>query len=232
MQRRAREGTHVGKVSPGSFWAERAKTRGVSKPRCLSGCARSCLRHQIEADGHCRASPVRPRAVLGSAVLRKASRRLWFRRRRGGGRELGSPPMAVGLSSVAARACRRGKIDTGFLGHGYSGGSRGCGRWRSRCRAALGRARSLWAAAGHRYPAAGGFSRREAPRWGWSCGDPCSLRYKSAATASGCWGRGCRLGLASDNANTAADDASWAALARSFQDSLGAGRGDVIVKEF
>lgn len=45
-------------------------------------------------------------------------------------------------------------------------------------------------------------------------------------------GGGCRLGLASDNANTAADDASWAALARSFQDSLGAGRGDVIVKEF
>lgn len=39
-----------------------------------------------------------------------------FRRRRGAGREPGSPPMAVGRVWVAARVCRRGKVAIGLAG--------------------------------------------------------------------------------------------------------------------
>lgn len=40
----------------------------------------------------------------------------YFRRRRGAGREPGSPPMAVGRVWVAARVCRRGKVAIGLAG--------------------------------------------------------------------------------------------------------------------
>lgn len=85
---------------------------------------------------------------------------------RGGCRETGSPPMAVGAGCAAVRGCGRGKRDSGLPGHGHPGGGRGCGRRRRRGRGALRRARALRAAAGRRYSAGGRWSGREAPRWG------------------------------------------------------------------
>lgn len=55
----------------------------------------------------------RPRVGLREPEVR---RELWFRRRRGGGREPGSLPMAVGPVWAAARTGRRGKSDPGLAG--------------------------------------------------------------------------------------------------------------------